>query len=152
MRLFIRTLRGRAQLFSVRENERVWKVLSLVPPETLPFDYAVTWEGRLLDLNRTLSSYGVREDDVIQAVGASRVRGAQQRRRRLRQMAEAITQLDEDQEREAPPGDGETEPTAFSTPHSYSATQRASQAAMSAAETSGTASARRPKKKRKVRP
>ena len=152
MRLFIRTLRGRAQLFNVRENERVWTVLSLVPPETLPFDYAVTWEGRLLDLNRTLSSYGVREDDIIQAVGAPRVRGAQQRHRRQRQMAEAITQFEEDQEREALPSDGETEPTAFSTAHSYSATLLASQAAMRAAEMCSTISAGRPKKKRKVRP
>ena len=144
--------RGRTQLFNVNENEKVCQILSLVPPEGLPSDYAVTWEGHLLHLNRTLSSYGIREDHIIQVVDAPRVHGTQKRHRRQRQMAEAITQLDGDQEREAPPGDGETEPTAFSTPHSYWATQRASQMAMNAAETSGTASARRPKKKRKVRP
>ena len=151
MRLFIRTLRGRAQLFNVKENERVWKVLSLVPPETLPFDYAVTWEGRLLDLNRTLSSYGVREDDIIQAVGAPRVRGTQQRHRRQRQMANAITQFQEQQEREALPNDDETEPTTFSTPPSYSATLLAAQAATDAAEMWSTTSAGGPNKKRKVR-
>ena len=130
----------------------MWTVLSLVPPETLPFDYAVTWEGRLLDLNRTLSSYGVREDDIIQAVGAPRVRGAQQRLRRQRQMAEAITQFEEDQEREALPSDGETEQTAFSTAHSYSATLLAAQAATNAAEMCSTTSAGRPNKKRKLQP
>ena len=67
-------------------------------------------------------------------------------------MAEAITQFEEDQEREALPSDGETEPTAFSAAHSYSATLRASQAAMNAAEMCITTSAGRPNKKRKVRP
>ena len=144
--------RGRTQLFNVNENEKVCQILSLVPPEGLPSDYAVTWEGHLLDLNRTLSSYRIREDHMIQAVGAPRVRGTQQRHRRQRQMAEAITQFQEEQEREAFPSDDETEPTTFSTGRSYSATLLAAQAATNAAEMWSTTSAGRPNKKKKVRP
>ena len=144
--------RGRTQLFNVNENEKVCQILSLVPPEGLPSDYAVTWEGHLLHLNRTLSSYGIREDHIIQVVGAPRVRGTQQRHRRQRQMANAITQFQEQQEREALPDDDETEPTTFSTAHSYAATLLAAQAATDAAEMWSTTSAGRPNKKRKVRP
>ena len=103
MKLFIRTLRGPARLFMVGEEDEVWKVLSLVSPEELPVNYAVTWEGHLLDLTRTLASYGVRQYALIQAVGALKVRGGQHRRRPLRQMAEAIMQCDDQQESEAFP-------------------------------------------------
>ena len=144
--------RGRTQLFNVNENEKVCQILSLVPPEGLPSDYAVTWEGHLFHLNRTLSSYGIREDYIIRVAGAPRVRGTRQRRRRQRQMAEAITQFQEEQEREALHSDDETEPTTFSTAHSYSATLLAAQAATDAAEMWSTTSAGRPNKKRKVRP
>ena len=152
MRLFIRTLQGRPLLFNAKENDLVWKVLCLVPPGGLPSDYAVTWEGHLLDLNRTLSSYKIREDHVLHAVGAPRVRGTQQRHRRNRQMATAVTVFQEQQEREALPDDDETEPTTFSTPHSYAATQLAAQAATNAAMMWSTTSAGRPFEKRKVRP
>ena len=152
MRLFIRPLQGRPLLYNVKEDELVWKVLALVPPGGLPSDYAVTWNGHLLDLNRTLSSYNIREDHMLHAVGAPRVRGTQQRHRRNRQMATAITVFQEQQEREALPDDDETEPTTFSTPHSYAATLLAAQAATNAAEMSGTTSAGGSRKKRKVRP
>ena len=144
MRLFIRTLQGPARLFMVGLDDEVWKVLSMVPPEELPVNYAVTWEGRLLDLTRTLASYRVREYDLIQAVGAPKVRGSQHRRRRLRQMAEAIVQCDDQQESEAFP--------VFRSPaHSPVATMLAARAAASAAEKRSTSSATGPKKKRKVR-
>ena len=151
MRLFIRTLQGPPRLFRVSENDEVWKVLSMVSPDELPVNYAVTWEGHLLDLGRTLASYRVREYDLIQAVGAPKVRGSQHRRRRLRQMAEAIVQCQDQQESEALPVDGGTEPTIRSPAHSHAATMLAAQAATSAAEKRSTSSARRPKKKRKVR-
>ena len=158
MRLFIRPLQGRPMLFNVKEDELVWKVLSLVPPGGLPPDYAVTWEGHLLDLNRTLSSYGIREDHMLHAVGAPKVRGAQQRHRRWRQMATQVTVFQEREEREALQDDDETEPatlaepTTFSEPHSYAAFLLACQAATTAAELSGTASAGGSRKKRTVRP
>ena len=152
MRLFIRTLQGRPLLFNVKENDLVWKVLCLVPPGGLPSDYAVTWEGHLLDLNRTLSSYKIREDHVLHAVGAPRLRGTQQRHRRNRQMADAITLFQDQQEREALPDGDETEPTAFSTPYSYAATLLAGQAATNAAEMWSATCAARPLKKRRTRP
>ena len=158
MRLFIRPLQGRPLLYNVKEDELVWKVLALVPPGGLPSDYAVTWNGELLDLNRTLSSYGIREDHMLHAVGAPKVRGAQQRHRRWRQMATQVTVFQEREEREALQDDDETEPatlaepTTFSEPHSHSSFLLACQAAITAAELSGTASAGGSRKKRKVRP
>ena len=144
MRLFIRTLRGPARLFMVGEDDEVWKVLSLVPPEELPVDYAATWEGHLLDLTRTLASYGVRQYDVIHAVGAPKVRGSQQRRRRNRQMAEAMVQCDDQQESEAFP--------VFRSPeHSPVATMLAARAAASEVERRILSSATGPSKRRKVR-
>ena len=144
MRLFIRTLRGPARLFMVGLDDEVWKVLSLVPPEELPVDYAATWEGHLLDLTRTLASYGVRQYDVIHAVGAPKVRGSQQRRRRHRQMAEAIVQCDDQQESEAFP--------VFRSPeHSPVATMLAARAAASEVERRILSSATGPRKRRKVR-
>ena len=91
MRLFIRTLQGRQLLYDVGKHDLVWHVLTLVPLGGLPTDHAVMFQGRRLDLNRTLSSYQIEEDAVLSAVGAPRVRGTQQRQRRKRQMAEAIT-------------------------------------------------------------
>ena len=97
----------------------------------------------LLDLTRTLASYGVRQYDLIQAVGALKVRGGQHRRRPLRQMAEAIMQCDDQQESEAFP--------VFKSPaNSPAATVLAAQAAASAAEKRSTGSGTGPKKKRKV--
>ena len=144
MRLFIRTLRGPARLFMVGEDDEVWKVLSLVSPEELPVDYAATWEGHLLDLTRTLASYGVQQYDVIHAVGAPKVRGSQQRRRRNRQMAEAMVQCDDQQESEAFP--------VFRSPeHSPVATMLAARAAASEVERRILSSATGPRKRRKVR-
>ena len=99
MRLFIRTLRGLPQLLNVNENDKEWRVLSLAAPGSLPVDYAVTWDGHLVDLDRALVSYRFREDHVIQAVRAPRVRDGEHRPRQLRQMAEAIVQYREKQGR-----------------------------------------------------
>ena len=41
------------------------EVLSLAAPSGLPIDYAVTWDGYLVDLNRTSVSYRIQEDHVI---------------------------------------------------------------------------------------
>ena len=142
---------GRTQLFNVNENEKVCQILSLVPPEGLPSDYAVTWEGHLFHLNRTLSSCGIREDYIMRVVGAARVCSTRQRRRCQRQMAEAVTQFQEEQEREALRSDDETEPTTSSTGRSYPATPLAARAATTAAEMWSTTSAGGPNKKRKVR-
>ena len=151
MRLFIRTLQGRPLLFNVKENDLVWKVLCLVPPGGLPPDYAVTWEGHLLDLNRTLSSYKIREDHVLHAVGAPRLRGTQQRHRRNRQMAEAITLHQEQQERRALQDSEEPAPVTGSTPRSHAATRVAAQAARDAVAMWGPPAPRRLLKKRRVR-
>ena len=75
------------------------KVLSLAAHSGLPIDYAVTWDGHLVDLDRALVSYRFREDHVIQAVRAPRVRDGEHRPRQLRQMAEAIVQYREKQGR-----------------------------------------------------
>ena len=134
MRLFIRTLRGRPQLFNVNENDKVWRVLSLAAPSGLPIDYAVTWDGHLVDLNRTSVSYRIREDDVIQAVCAPKVCGGQHRPRQLRQMVEAIVQFRDEQGRGALPDDGGTELASRSPAHSYAATMLAARAATDATE------------------
>ena len=130
MRLFIRTLRGRQLLYDVGQHDLVWHVLTLVPLGGLPTDHAVMFQGRRLDLNRTLSSsYQIEEDAVLSAVGAPRVRGTQQRQRRKRQMAEAITRHQEEHGDRILEDDEEAVPTTDLTPQSPTATHVPAQAA-----------------------
>ena len=130
MRLFIRTLRGRQLLYDVGQHDLVWHVLTLVPLGGLPTDHAVMFQGRRLDLNRTLSSsYQIEEDAVLSAVGAPRVRGTQQRQRRKRQMAEAITLHRERQGSPVLEDDEEAVPTTDLTPQSPTATHEPARAA-----------------------
>ena len=137
---------------NVNENDKVWRVLSLAASGSLPVDYAVTWDGHLVDLDRALVSYRFREDHVIQAVRAPRVRDGEHRPRQLRQMAEAIVQFREKQGRGALPNDDETEPTTRSPAHSYAATMLAVQAATNMEEMQSAIFAGGREKKRKVRP
>ena len=130
MRLFIRTLQGRQLLYDVGQHDLVWHVLTLVPLGGLPTDHAVMFQGRRLDLNRTLSSsYQIEEDAVLSAVGAPRVRGTQQRQRRKRQMAEAITLHRERQGSRILEDDEEAVPTTDLAPQSPTATHVPAQAA-----------------------
>ena len=129
MRLFIRTLQGRQLLYDVGKHDLVWHVLTLVPLGGLPTDHAVMFQGRRLDLNRTLSSYQIEEDAVLSAVGAPRVRGTQQRQRRKRQMAEAITLHRERQGSRILEDDEEAVPTTDLAPQSPTATHVPAQAA-----------------------
>ena len=128
------------------------KVLSLAAHSGLPIDYAVTWDGHLVDLSRTSVSYRIREDDVIQAVCAPKVCGGQHRPRQLRQMVEAIVQFRDEQGRGALPDDGGTEPATRSPAHSYAATMLAARAATSTEEMQSAIFAGGREKKRKVRP
>ena len=129
MRLFIRTLQGRQLLYDVGKHDLVWRVLNKVPPGGLPHDHAVMFQGRRLDLSRTLSSYQIEEDAMLSAVGAPRVRGTQQRQRRKRQMAEAITLHRERQGSRILEDDEEAVPTTDLTPQSPTATHVPAQAA-----------------------
>ena len=129
MRLFIRTLRGRQLLYDVGQHDLVWHVLTLVPLGGLPTDHAVMFQGRRLDLNRTLSSYQIEEDAVLSAVGAPRVRGTQQRKRRKRQMAEAIARHEEEHGDRISEDDEEAVPTTALTPQSPTETHVPTQAA-----------------------
>ena len=90
MRLFIRTLQGQNLIYDVGLHDSVWSVLKMVPRGLLPADHGVCFRGQRLDLSRRLSSYEIGQDAVLSAVGAPRVRGTQQRKRRKRQMDEAI--------------------------------------------------------------
>ena len=129
MRLFIRTLQGRNLLYDVGKHDLVWRVLDKVPLGGLPIDHGVMFQGRRLDLSRTLSSYQIEEDAVLSAVGAPRVRGTQQRQRRKRQMAEAITLHRERQGSRVLEDDEEAVPTTDLTPQRPTATHVPAQAA-----------------------
>ena len=142
MRLFIRTLQGRNLLYDVGKHDLVWRVLTLVPPGGLPADFAVTFQGHRLDFNRTLSSYKIKEDDVLHAIGAPRVRGSQQRKRRDRQMAEAIVLHQEQRDNQRRKESEEADPAAGSTPQSHAAAAVAAEAARSAAVVARPSSAR----------
>ena len=129
MRLFIRTVQGRDLLYDVGRHDFVWRILNKVPPGGLLHDQGVMFQGRRLDLSRTLSSYRIEEDAVLSAVGAPKVRGTQQRQRRKRQMAEAIALHRERQGTPLPEDDEEAVPTTDSTPQRPTATRVPAQAA-----------------------
>ena len=129
MRLFIRTLQGSQDLYDVDKHALVWHVLDRVPHGGLSDDYDVHFQGRRLDLSRTLSSYQIEEDAVLSAVGAPRVRGTQQRKRRKRQMAEAIARHEEEHGDRISEDDEEAVPTTALTPQSPTETHVPTQAA-----------------------
>ena len=129
MRLFIRTLQGQNLLYDVGLHDSVWSVLKMVPRGLLPADHGVCFRGQRLDLSRRLSSYEIGQDAVLSAVGAPRVRGTQQRQRRKRQMAEAITRHRERQGSRILEDDEEAVPTTDLTPQSPTATHVPAQAA-----------------------
>ena len=129
MRLFIRTLQGQNLLYDVGLHDSVWSVLKMVPRGLLPADHGVCFRGQRLDISQKLSAYDIGQDAVLSAVGAPRVRGTQQRKRRKRQMAEAITLH---RERQGTPVLGDDElavPTTDLTPQSPTATHVPAQAA-----------------------
>ena len=148
MRLFVRTLQGKLNLFEVEEQDLVWHVLALVPPGGLPPDYAVTFHGHRLDFNRTLSSYKIKEDDVLHAIGAPRVRSSQQRRRRDRQMVDAILVHQEMQEIQTRKESAEADPAADETLESQAAAAAAAEATKSTPVMARPASARRFRKRK----
>ena len=129
MRLFIRTLQGQNLIYDVGLHDSVWSVLKMVPRGLLPADHGVCFRGQRLDISRKLSAYDIGQDAVLSAVGAPRVRGTQQRQRRKRQMAEAITLHRERQGSRILEDDEEAVPTTDLTPQSPTATHVPAQAA-----------------------
>ena len=129
MRLFIRTLQGQNLLYDVGLHDSVWSVLKMVPRGLLPADHGVCFRGQRLDISQKLSAYDIGQDAVLSAVGAPRVRGTQQRQRRKRQMAEAITLHRERQGSRILEDDEEAVPTTDLAPQSPTATHVPAQAA-----------------------
>ena len=147
----MRTLQGKLNLFEVEQQDLVWHVLALVPPGGLPPDYAVTFHGHRLDFNRTLSSYKIKEDGVLHACGAPRVRGSQHRRRRDRQMVEAILVHGELREIQARQESAEAIVEADETLQGQAAAAAAAEATKSAAVRGRPTVAKRTHKRKRVR-
>ena len=131
MRLFIRTVQGQDLLYDVGENDFVSRVIKKVPLGGINMKQGVHFRGRRLDLSRTLSSYAIGEDDVVSAVGAPKTRGTQQRKRRKRQMDEAIALHEEQQDSLLPEDDEEGVPTTALTLRSPTVTRVPARAARS---------------------
>ena len=129
MRLFIRTLQGQNLLYDVGLHDSVWSVLKMVPRGLLPADHGVCFRGQRLDISRKLSAYDIGQDAVLSAVGAPRVRGTQQRKRRRRQMAEAIARHEAEHGDRISEDDEEAVPTTALTPQSPTETHVPTQAA-----------------------
>ena len=129
MRLFIRTVQGQDLLYDVGENDFVSRVIKKVPLGGINMKQGVHFRGRRLDLSRTLSSYAIGEDDVLSAVGAPKTKGTQQRKRRKRQMDEAIALHGEQQDSLLPEDDEEGVPTTALTLRSPTVTRVPARAA-----------------------
>ena len=129
MRLFIRTVQGQDLLYGVGENDFVSRVIKKVPLGGINMKQGVQFQGRRLDLSRTLSSYAIGEDAVVSAVGAPKTRGTQQRKRRRRQMAEAIARHEAEHGDRISEDDEEAVPTTALTPQSPTETHVPTQAA-----------------------